>query len=220
MKPHRKGSTRISDTHILVHQAKLGSSRAFDEIYEMYRSKVFGVCLRITRSRADSEDLTQEVFIQARRKLEIFRGDSAFGTWLYKIAFNRALMFLRSRCIEEPSSDLAQLERTSMSASFPPPFYGYEPIRYLALKRAIASLPAGRRSVVILHDLNGLTHREVGSRLGIAASTSKAQLHHAHVALRSFLGVEHHLKARLSGDKSLSRAQATNNVQPLRPFES
>lgn len=178
---------------MLIQEAQRGDVSAFEEIYRLYKGRVYALCVRVTKSIPDSEDLTQEVFIQVKRKLHNFRGDSAFSTWLHKVAFNRARMFLRRQRVEEPSLDLSCVEDPSGGIMWRPPFYGNEPVRRLALMRAIASLPTGGRTVVILHDVNGLTHREVGLRLGIATTTSKTRLHHAHVTLRSLLSVSHQL---------------------------
>jgi RNA polymerase sigma-70 factor (ECF subfamily) len=195
MKPTPKSAAPYRAVTILIHNARLGSPSAFEEIYHLYKGQVYRLCLRVSKSVPDSEDLTQEIFIQVRRKLHSFRGDSAFGTWLYRVAFNTTMMFLRRRGPEEPCPDLS-LERTAAAIMPPPPFYGYAPVRILALKRAIAALPTGRRNVVILHDINGLSHREVGLQLGITASTSKTQLHHAHLTLRSLLNGSHPPRAK------------------------
>jgi RNA polymerase sigma-70 factor (ECF subfamily) len=183
---------------MLIQEAKRGDVRAFEEIYRLYKGRVYALCVRVTKSIPDSEDLTQEVFIQVRRKLHSFRGDSAFSTWLYKVAFNRAMMFLRRRRADEPSLDLSCVGEAPGGLVWQPPFYGNEPVRRLALLRAIASLPTGGRTVVILHDVNGLTHREVGLLLGIAPTTSKTRLHHAHVTLRLLLNASHPLGKKTS----------------------
>jgi len=193
MKPQSKAAVVIRDMPELIQDAKRGNASAFEEIYLLYKGKVFALCLRVTKSMPDSEDLTQEVFMQVRRKLHGFRGDSAFSTWLYKVTFNMARMFLRKRSGLDPYFLASTIDEAS--AIIGPPYYGYAPIRYLALKRAVASLPPGRRAVVILHDVNGLTHREIGVRLGIAPATSKTQLHHAHVKLRALLSASHQFGA-------------------------
>jgi len=196
MKPQSKAAVVVRDMPELIQDAKRGNASAFEEIYLLYKGKVFALCLRVTKSMPDSEDLTQEVFMQVRRKLHGFRGDSAFSTWLYKVTFNMARMFLRRRSVLDPCFLVSTIDETSTGAILGPPYYGYAPIRYLALKRAVASLPPGRRAVVILHDVNGLTHREIGVRLGIAPATSKTQLHHAHVKLRSLLSATDQFRAK------------------------
>ena len=195
-KPPSKVAVVTRDVPELIQDAKRGNASAFEEIYLLYKGKVYALCFRVTKSMPDSEDLTQEVFMQVRRKLHGFRGDSAFGTWLYKVTFNMARMFLRKRNGQDPYFLASTIDETSTGATIGPPYYGYAPIRYLALKRAVASLPPGRRAVVILHDVNGLTHREIGLRLGIAPATSKTQLHHAHVKLRSLLSASNQFGAK------------------------
>jgi len=195
-KPPSKVAVVTRDVPELIQDAKRGNASAFEQIYLLYKGKVYALCFRVTKSMPDSEDLTQEVFMQVRRKLHGFRGDSAFGTWLYKVTFNMARMFLRKRNGQDPYFLASTIDETSTGAIIGPPYYGYAPIRYLALKRAVASLPPGRRAVVILHDVNGLTHREIGLRLGIAPATSKTQLHHAHVKLRSLLSTSHQFGAK------------------------
>ncbi len=189
MTPITKVPCKTPTVESLTYEIERGNYVSFEKIYHLYKNQVYRVCLRITKCGPDAEDLTQEVFLQAQRKLHTFRGDSAFATWLYRVAFNTVMMFLRRRRVEQRSAERAKAEETPTQVRLSSSFYGPEPIRYLALKRAIASLPAGRRAVLILHDVNGLTHREVGLRLGIAASTSKMQLYHARMALRSFLEV-------------------------------
>jgi len=176
-----------SRAQVLIEKAKKGNANAFHEIYCLYRNQVYGLCLRLTRSIPDAEDLTQETFVQVKRKLNDFSGKSAFGSWLYRVSFNLTMMFFRKQRIAKSYAQLADVERAATGNLSEPPFHGCEPVSYLALKRAIASLPPGRRNVVILHDVNGLTHHEVGLRLGIAANTSKSQLHKAHLTLRSIL---------------------------------
>ena len=183
-----KRSTVTSTTHALIRKAQCGDAASFEEIYRIYRNLVYSLCLRMTKRSPDAEDLTQEVFLQARRKLYTFRGDSSFGTWLYKVAFNRTMMFLRRHRIEESLPEPTKLNNRSTELIVAARSHGGEPLRTLALKQAIASLPEARRSVVILHDINGFSHREVGLQLGIAVRTSKARLQKAHVALRVFLG--------------------------------
>lgn len=205
-KPPSKSAVLTPSVPKLIQDAKGGNARAFEEIYLLYKGRVYALCFRVTKSMPDSEDLTQEVFMQVRRKLHGFRGDSAFSTWLYKVTFNMARMFLRKRNVQDPYFLASTIDETSTGAITGPPYYGYAPIRYLALKRAVASLPPGRRAVVILHDVNGLTHREIGLRLGIAPATSKTQLHHAHVKLRLLLSASHQF--RVKGRNSSERIPA------------
>jgi RNA polymerase sigma-70 factor (ECF subfamily) len=124
------------------------------------------------------------------------------------VALNIAMMHLRKRGIEAQSLDIIEVEQNSATSVLPTASYVCDPLKYLSLKRAIATLPKGRRTVVILHDIQGLTHREVGLRLGIQAETSKAQLHHAHRTLRSILTSTHPSEANLREDSVLSSIPA------------
>lgn len=178
-----------SATHELVTKAKRGDSVAFEAIYHQHKSRVFRLCVRLTNNVTDSEDLTQEVFLQAYRHLHGFRGESRFSTWLHRVAINTVMMFLRARR-NRSNVFLGDVEWNSNLAprlSLRPPSYGYKAFTCIALAQAIAALPERRRRVLILHDIHGLSHAEVGSRLRIRPVTSKSQLHYAHVELRDIL---------------------------------
>jgi RNA polymerase sigma-70 factor (ECF subfamily) len=135
---------------------------------------------------ADAEDLLQEVFLAAHRKLEGFRGDSALGTWLYRLATNHCLDYLRSR-----ANRTGQLT-DALDDDVPLPDTGTRGIAAQAvdridLERAVAQLPEGCRAAFLLHDVEGLEHREVADALGIAEGTSKSQVHKARLKLRALL---------------------------------
>lgn len=184
-------------THQLIERAKQGDTTAFGTIYLHHKNDVFRLCLRLTNSASDSEDLTQDVFLQVFRKLDSFRGDAAFSTWLHRVAMNTTMMFLRSR--RRHAAVLLTEDRFGEPLEKEYQYHSSGPSAFtcLALKRAIAELPQGRRNVLILHDVYGMNHAEVADHLGIAAITCKSQLHHARVALRSILGA-----ARASPDVS------------------
>jgi RNA polymerase sigma-70 factor, ECF subfamily len=172
-----------------ISEARHGDMLAFERLYYRYRSQVYALCFRITKNRPDSEDLTQEVFLQVYRKVGGFRGDAAFGTWLYRVARNIVMMHLRRRRTDINPLNLAEGEKDLIETALPAHVHDCcEPLGQVALKRAISDLPKARRTVVILHDINGLTHREVGLRLGIEVGTSKSQLCQAHRKLRELLG--------------------------------
>ena len=176
-------------TQELVEQAKQGDHVAFEAIYLQHKDSVFRLCMRFTNSVSDSEDLTQEVFLNVYRKIQGFRGDAAFSTWLHRVAVNTTMMFLRIRRKHSgvvpmiPNSENDVAAEAVLRSSH----HGYTAYTLLALKRAVAALPQGRRRVLILHDIHGMTHTEVGGQLGIAPITSKSQLHYARVALRGVL---------------------------------
>jgi RNA polymerase sigma-70 factor, ECF subfamily len=183
---------RRSATYELIQQAKQGDAAAFETIYRQHKDRVFRLCVRLTNNVTDSEDLTQEVFLHAFRHLHGFRGEARFSTWLHRVAVNTVMMFLRARRnrLHVSLSDFDWNSDTLPHPSPRPPSYGYKAFTCLALTQAIAALPERRRLVMILHDIHGLTHGEVGSRLCIRSVTSKSQLHYAHVALRDILSGE------------------------------
>ena len=134
-------------------------------------------------TRADAEDLLQEIFLQAYRKLPEFRGDSAVGTWLYRMAMNRCLDHLKSRHTRA-GDKMTPLDEQIMAGPRP---VGDSGIRRLDLERAIARLPEGARAAFLLHDVEGFQHHEIAAILGISEGTSKSQVHKARLKLRAFL---------------------------------
>jgi RNA polymerase sigma-70 factor (ECF subfamily) len=166
----------------LVHQAQQGDRVAFERLYRDNERKVFGLCFRLSSDPALAEELTQEVFVRAWRKLSSFRGASAFSSWLYPLTVNVALSERRSRKRRDArivaTEDPASLERAPRT---PAPEAGFD------LEKAMAALPPGARAVFVLHDVEGRTHEEIASLLGLAAGTSKAQLHRARRLLREAL---------------------------------
>ena len=134
-------------------------------------------------TRADAEDLLQEIFLLAYRKLPEFRGDSTVGTWLYRLAMNRCLDHLKSRQTRTSGVTTA-LDDGVMPGPAQVPDGG---IRRLDLERAIARLPEGARAAFVLHDVEGFQHHEVATILGITEGTSKSQVHKARLKLRALL---------------------------------
>jgi RNA polymerase sigma-70 factor, ECF subfamily len=136
------------------------------------------LCVRLCNDRDMAEDLTQESFVLAWRKLGSFRGDSAFGTWLYRIATNTVLSYLRKHKAFINSLDIDALPEAGR---------GDGVLEQLSLEQAIGRLPAGARAVFVLYSLEGYTHDEIAGLLGIAEGSSKAQLHRARQLLQGFL---------------------------------
>jgi RNA polymerase sigma-70 factor (ECF subfamily) len=163
-----------------------GNLAAFELIYERYHRRTYSLCLRMTSSQTEAEDLTQEVFIQLFRKIGSFRGDSAFSTWLHRLTVNQVLMHFRRRSVknERTSDDGEMPEQTVRGTSDPNKMAVVDRI---ALKNAIAELPNGYRNVFILHDVEGFEHEEVARMMGISVGTSKSQLHKARLKLRTLL---------------------------------
>ncbi len=134
-------------------------------------------------TRADAEDLLQDVFLLAYRKLPDFRGDSAVGTWLYRLAMNRCLDHLKSRQTRA-SGATTPLDEEVMQG---PRRILDDGVKRLDLERAIARLPDGARAAFVLHDVEGFQHHEIAEILGISEGTSKSQLHKARLKLRALL---------------------------------
>ena len=144
----------------LVQMAANGNLAAFENIYQRYHRRAYSICLRMTQSTAEAEDLTQEVFIQLFRKMGSFRGESAFSTWLHRLTVNQVLMHFRRRGVK--------LEHTSEEGDFTnvieTPLQSTRRISMidkLALEKAISELPNGYRTVFVLHDVEGYEHEEI-----------------------------------------------------------
>lgn len=170
----------------LCRMAADGSLAAFEMIYQRYHRRTYSLCLRMTASQTEAEDLTQEVFIQLFRKIGSFRGDSAFSTWLHRLTVNQVLMHFRRRSVknEKTSDDGEMPEQTVVGTANPNKM---QVVDRIALKKAIAELPKGYKNVFVLHDIEGFEHEEVARRLGISVGTSKSQLHKARLKLRGLL---------------------------------
>lgn len=167
----------------LVAKAKAGDVEAFEKLYRSNVGRVYGLCLRMTQDKTQSEDLAQEAFVRAWRKLHSFHGRSAFSTWLHRITVNLVLTHLRSQ------SRRSQRETTRD----PIETHGHvakgatNPGSKMDLETAIAALPEGARKVFVLYEIEGYPHEEIASMLGIASGTTKAQLHRARRMLREAL---------------------------------
>ena len=171
------------DAANLVRRAQAGDRAAFDTLYTLHVDRVYAVCLRMSASRAEAERLTQDVFVRTWHRLHTFRGESAFGSWLYRLAVNAVLQDSRSNRRREahvavmPDPELFGDSRSSSS---------HDDER-MDLERAIATLPAGARQVLVLHDIEGYKHEEIARMTGTAVGSVKAQLHRARRLLRERL---------------------------------
>lgn len=170
----------------LTRLAAAGNIAAFELLYERYHRRTYGLCLRMTNSQTEAEDLTQEVFIQLFRKIGSFRGESAFSTWLHRLTVNQVLMHFRRRSFKN--------EKTSEDGEIPEQIVPGTENRLrmpildrIGLTKAVAELPPGYRKVFLLHDVQGYEHEEVARILKISVGTSKSQLHKARLKLRGLL---------------------------------
>jgi RNA polymerase sigma-70 factor (ECF subfamily) len=158
----------------------------FEELYRKHYRRVYSICLRMTGNLAEAEDLTQEVFIQLYRKLDSFRGEAAFTTWLHRLTVNQVLMHFRKRSVRSEQIT----EDGEIPDSVDPDTVNPEAmpiVDRIALESAISELPPGYRTVFVLHDVEGYEHEEIAKLLDCSAGTSKSQLHKARLKLRRLL---------------------------------
>lgn len=175
------------DDHALVKASACGDTRAFEALYRRHAGRVHGVILRLVgHQHSRAEDLTQEAFVRAWQALPGFRFESAFGTWLHRLAANTALMELRSRRSApgmDNDEDAVDNVGTHDTA-------GQHTALSMDLEQAVASLPPRARAVLVLHDVEGWKHEEIANSLDMAVGSSKAQLHRARKLLRTKLGAQ------------------------------
>jgi RNA polymerase sigma-70 factor (ECF subfamily) len=168
----------------LVERCRGGEMGAFEELYGQHAPRLYNLALRMLNNSADAEDAVQDTFLVAHKRLETFRGEAALGTWLYKLTVNQCLDRLRSRAARESQATDSLDEPDRL---WQPRALGDSPVERMDLKSAIAQLPDGGRAVFVLHDIEGLEHREIAKLLGISDGTSKSQLHKARLRLRQLL---------------------------------
>jgi RNA polymerase sigma-70 factor, ECF subfamily len=192
----------------LVRRAQAGDQEAFAMLFQLHKKRVYSVCLQMTKDVADAEDLTQEAFMQVFRNLNSFRGDSAFSTWLYRIAVNTVLMKLRRRksppilSLDEPvSPESSSLKRDIGTADLN--LSGV--IDRIALRRAIEELPEGCRQIFDLHEVQGLQHHEIARQLECSIGNSKSQLHKAKMKMRDLLFPRGHARPTKTATKPLAK---------------
>ena len=202
----------------LVRRAQRGDEHAFATLYQSHRKRVYSVCLLMTRDIAEAEDLTQEAFLQVFRSVGSFRGDSAFSTWLYRVAVNTVLMKLRRRksppllSLDEPvSPESPSLRRDVGQAD--PELSGV--IDRIALRRAMQELPEGCRRIFALHEVQGYRHHEIARMLDCSVGNSKSQLHKAKMKLRDLLFPKRRILRRPAGNQAIdSLASEKTNSRP------
>ena len=181
-----------------IDRAKAGDAESFSGLYGLHKRRVYSLCLRMTGNTAEAEDLTQEAFLQLYRKIATFRGESAFSTWLHRLAVNVVLMHLRKKGLPEISLDEA-LEPQHEDG--PKKDIGARDnvlagsIDRVNLERAIESLPPGYRIIFVLHDVEGYEHNEIAEMMGCSIGNSKSQLHKARMKLRDLLKLSRAEKA-------------------------
>jgi len=185
--PSNQSDEARGQERALIARCLAGDADAFQGVYARHAVRLYNLAYRMSGSEAEAEDLLQEVFLQAYRKLGSFRGDSSLGTWLYRLATNLCLDRVRSK-----QGRVDQRTEPLDAGDGRPPI---EPaarsvdvvVDRIDLERAIARLPHSYRAAFLLHDVDGFDHREVGAILGIAEGTSKSLVHKARLRLRTLL---------------------------------
>ncbi len=180
----------------LIRLAAEGDARAIRTLYDRYAPRVYAVVRRIAGDDDSAQDCAQEAWIRAIRALPTFRGDARFSTWLHRIAVNAALQALRK-------SETRRKREAPVPDEVPVAPAQVDSLLQRRLERALDGLPEGMRRVLILHDVEGYTHEEIGDVLGVTAGTSKSQLFKARAKMRAML-VGLHGSAREHGVEAWS----------------
>ena len=167
-------------------RAASGDRQAFERLYRTHVDRVFSLCARMVTDRTRAEELTQDVFVRAWEKLNLFRGESSFATWLHRLAVNVVLNDRktegRRRSRFEEEDDEQGMDRFVGVVGMPLP-----PGDLLDLEKAMTRLPPGAKRVFVLHDVEGYKHEEIAAMLGVTTGATKAQLHRARLLLREAL---------------------------------
>jgi RNA polymerase sigma-70 factor (ECF subfamily) len=190
--------------------AKKGDGEAFAKLYHLHKRRVYTLCLRMLGNVSAAEDMTQNAFLHLFRKIDSFRGESAFSTWLHRLTVNLVLMQLRKKGL-----NLVSLEETINPSDEDAPrrdFGSRDPVLAgsvdrVALERAVAALPPGYRMVFILHDVEGYEHNEIATMLECSTGNSKSQLHKARLKLRELLRNPNQLPQSPKPSESAESAQ-------------
>lgn len=196
-----------------IRLAQQGNAEAFEFIYRMHSRRVYALCLRMVGNTAEAEDLAQEAFLQLFRKIQTFRGESAFSTWLHRLSVNVVLMKLRRKSLPETSlEEMTEPDEESPGprkdvGSVDPTLVGS--IDRLNLERAVDQLPPGYKQVFVLHDVQGYEHNEIAKMMGCSIGNSKSQLHKARLRLRELLQEAQREKARQA--RAAAKDQATES---------
>ena len=169
-----------------ITRALEGDGSAFEALYRQHLGRVYALCRRLCRDETEAEELTQEAFVRAFEQLALFRGESAFGSWLHRLTVNVVLGKWRGQ-----NRYRQRVLALDDFEDFDPPQPPQEATS-IDLERAITRLPKGARTIFVLHDVEGYQHDEIAEMTGLAVGTSKAQLHRARRLLREALGDTSH----------------------------
>jgi len=215
--PAKETIKRDENERSLIERAQCGDEEAFATLFQLHKKRVYSVCLMMTKDIAEAEDLTQEAFLQVFRSVGSFRCDSAFSTWLYRIAVNTVLMKLRRRktpavSLDEPVSPESPSLRRDIGRA-DPRLSGA--IDRIALRRAMAELPEGCRKIFALHEVEGYQHHEIAEMLDCSVGNSKSQLHKAKIKMRDLLFPKRRIPRRAAPNLGTeSSSQEKNNARP------
>src|SRR5262245_5731350 len=171
------------DDDELVARCRAGDVDAFEVLYRRHAPRVYSLACRMAGSPEEGEDLLQEIFLQVHRKLASFRHEATLGTWLYRLAMNQCLDFVRSRSGRARGLTESFAEDGTNEPVAPPE----TPVERLDTERAVQQLPDGYRAAFVLHDIEGLDHKQIGQMLGISEGTSRSQVFKARMKLRTLL---------------------------------
>jgi RNA polymerase sigma-70 factor (ECF subfamily) len=163
-----------------------GDRQVFHELYQKHHRRVYSTCLGMTQNVSEAEDLTQEVFIHLFRTIGSFRGESAFTTWLHRLTVNHVLMHFRKRRVRyEQTTENGDLPVQVVAGTTDP--QRMRVVDRILLSEVIAQLPQGYREAIILHDVEGLEHKEIAQIRGRSIGTSKSQLYRGRTMLRALI---------------------------------
>ncbi|HEX8475944.1 MAG TPA: RNA polymerase sigma factor [Pyrinomonadaceae bacterium] len=170
----------------LAQKSAAGDMGAFETLYHRHFRRVYALCMRMLGNPTEAEDLTQETFINLHNKIGSFRGESAFTTWLHRMAVNQVLMYFRRKksrpeyTTTEGETPVQIVQGTANPDKMPV-------VDRIGLENAITKLPPGYRNIFVLHDVEGYEHGEIAEMMGISEGTSKSQLHKARLKLRELI---------------------------------
>jgi RNA polymerase sigma-70 factor (ECF subfamily) len=179
--PRSRISSPLTDDASLIAACRRGEARAMEMLYHQFKRRVFGMAHRIV-GPSDAEEVAQEVFVRVFRGLASFRGDSQLSTWIYRLTVNAALSHLAKRGRRQEVGDDGLTEVAA------PPVTERDSALAARIEAALTQLPAGYRAILVLHDIEGLSHEECAAILECRIGTCKSQLHKARARMRELLG--------------------------------
>ena len=175
--------SEADDERDLVDAARNGDSRAFDLLVERHQRAIFRLCYRLAQNAEDAADLTQEALLRAFRSIRSFRGESAFGTWLYRIALNTCRSFRSARrAVHEELTEYSAVSAPDGTLRLE------QDERARTVRDAVARLPEKQKATLVLKIYHEMTHEQIAAVLGTSVGTAKANLFHALAGLRRMLG--------------------------------